>query len=80
MKDHGNLNAQTLLELLKRRTEMSEALTRYEQEQYDKLLLVVDAAKQNKGFYTDIRLQTSGSDPSASATISATILEKIIKR
>ena len=55
-------------------------LSRYEQEQYDKLILLIDAAKQNKGSRTDIRLQTTGFDPGAVITIDALTLEKIVRR
>jgi hypothetical protein len=52
---------------------------RYESEMRDKLQTVVEAGKQNRGFYNELRIQTTGSDPSACVVISASLLEKFLR-
>lgn len=50
----------------------------YESDEYKKLMTVIDAALQNKT-RGGVQIQTQGCDPSASVTIEAYVLEKLLK-
>lgn len=52
---------------------------RYREEQFAKLLTVVNAADQNDACGRDVVIETSGIDPSARCRIPAHILRDLIK-
>lgn len=51
----------------------------YEEDEYRKLRLLVDAAKANPGGQRAIRICTDGHDPHTSMRIEAYVLEKFLK-
>ena len=50
----------------------------YEQDEYDKLKLVVEAALQNPGHCQGVEIKARGYNPAASVTIEAYVLEKFL--
>ena len=57
---------------------LSDDQKRYREDQFAKLLTVVNASGQN-GAQNDIRISTVGCDPSASCVIAGHILRDLIK-
>lgn len=52
----------------------------YEAHMFEKFNLVLKAALQNPSHCQDLRIQTTGANPSASVAIPAYILKKFIKK
>lgn len=51
----------------------------YEQEEYEKVMTVVRAALQNRGYGDKIEIKTSGHEPAASVSVKANVFEKFLK-
>jgi hypothetical protein len=52
----------------------------YEQEEFEKVMTVLRAARQNSVCQGDITISTSGDSPSASVTIAGYVMEKFLKK
>lgn len=50
----------------------------YERDEFDKLMTVVKAAKQNPGHRQGVEIKTQGYSPSGSVQIEAYVLEKFL--
>ena len=50
----------------------------YEQDQFDRLKTVVEAACQNDTIQSDVTVSTTGDNPSASVTIPGYLLKKFL--
>jgi len=51
----------------------------YEQDEYEKLLTVIRAARQNPVYKQDIRVEALGSSPGASVIIEAHVIEQFLQ-
>jgi hypothetical protein len=51
----------------------------YERDEFEKLKTVIDAACQNKTLFKELRISTTGTNPSASVTIDAHTMRKFLK-
>ena len=58
---------------------MLDCEKRYLQDEFAKLLTVLNAAEQNTTCHTKVHVNTAGNNPNASVSIEASVLRKFIK-